>query len=310
MQSQNVDVVVIGSGPGGEGAAMKACKAGLNVVVVERYSMVGGGCTHWGTIPSKALRHAIRAAGELRNNPLFRASRPTLPDIPDLLRTTNAIIQKQVDLRTGFYERNRVPVMHGEARFLDAHTIEVTQDNTVIARLKTKYVLIATGSRPYQPKGVDFSHPRILDADKVLSMDFTPSSLTVYGAGVIGSEYASMFRNLGIKITLINTREKLLSFLDDEIIDALAYHLRNQGVIIKHNEEMTSIEGTEDGAILHLKSGKKIKSDALLFAQGRTGNTQRLNLEAIGLKPNSRGQLEVDEHYQTALPHIYAVGDV
>lgn len=310
MEEQSVDVVVIGSGPGGEGAAMKACKAGLEVVVVDRYAQVGGGCTHWGTIPSKALRHAIRTAGELRTNPLFRQSRPSIPEIPDLLKTAGSVIQKQVDLRTGFYERNRVPVVHGEARFVDPHTIEVVSGGMAIARYKTRYVVLATGSRPYRPSAVDFSHPRILDADKVLGMDFTPSSLTVYGAGVIGSEYASMFRNLGIKITLINTRDKLLAFLDDEIIDALAYHLRNQGVIIKHNEEMERVEGVDDGVVLHLKSGKRIKSDALLFAQGRTGNTDTLNLDAVGLTANRRGQLEVDENYRTAVPHVYAVGDV
>ena len=310
MQVDNYDVVVIGSGPGGEGAAMKAVKSGLSVAVVERYASVGGGCTHWGTIPSKALRHAIRTVGEIRNNPIFEGNRPGMPGLPELLASAERVIRKQVDLRAGFYERNQVPVLEGEASFVDPHTIKVCNDGMEIARLKAKFVVIATGSRPYRPKGVDFSHPRILDADKVLQLDFSPKSITIYGAGVIGSEYASMFRNLGIKVTLINTRAKLLEFLDDEIIDALAYHLRNRGAVIKHNEEMDRIEGLDDGAALHLRSGKRIKSDVLLFAQGRTGNTDRLNLGAVGLEPNKRGQLEVDRDYRTAVPHVYAVGDV
>lgn len=310
MQERQVDVVVIGSGPGGEGAAMKSVKAGLSVVVVERYVAVGGGCTHWGTIPSKALRHAIRTVGDMRSHPLFGHCRPALPDLPDLLRTAERVISKQVNLRTGFYERNRVPIVHGHARFVDPHTIEVVEDDLVVERIRARFVVLATGSRPYRPKSLDFSHPRILDADKVLGLDFTPQSLVIYGAGVIGSEYASMFRNLGIKITLINTRDKLLSFLDEEIIDALAYHLRNQGTIIKHNESMSRVEARDEDVLLHLESGKVVRADALLFAQGRTGNTDNMNLPAIGLQPNSRGQLEVDGAYRTAVPHIYAVGDV
>jgi NAD(P) transhydrogenase len=310
VREESFDVVVIGSGPGGEGAAMKAAKSGLSVAVVERFVAVGGGCTHWGTIPSKALRHAIRTVGQIRDNPIFEGNRPRLPELPELLASAERVIRKQVDLRAGFYERNRVPVFEGQASFVDPHTLAVTADGIEIARLKARFVVIATGSRPYRPKGVDFAHPRILDADKVLQLDFSPKSITIYGAGVIGSEYASMFRSLGIKVTLINTRDKLLAFLDDEIIDALAYHLRNQGVVIKHNEEMESIQGLADGAGLALKSGKRIKSDVLLFAQGRTGNTDGLNVEAAGITPNKRGQLEVDRDYRTAVPHIYAVGDV
>lgn len=310
MDARKVDVVVIGSGPGGEGAAMKAVKSGLSVAVVERYAAVGGGCTHWGTIPSKALRHAIRTIGQMRSNPLFAAAKPDLPELPELLRTAEQVIARQVDLRSGFYARNRVPVIAGSARFAGPHLIEVVRDDLVVELLEARYVVIATGSRPYRPQDIDFGHRRILDADKILEVDFTPQSLVIYGAGVIGSEYASMFRNLGIKVTLVNTRDKLLSFLDDEIIDALAYHLRNQGTIIKHNEEMDRIEGRERDIVLHLKSGKKVRADALLYAQGRTGNTDGMNLEAVGLKPNSRGQLDVDEHYRTSVPHIYAVGDV
>ena len=301
------DLFVIGTGPGGEGAAMQAAKGGLRVAVAERYRQIGGGCTHWGTIPSKALRHAITSTMDVLKNPSYRelgiGSAPTLEQ---LKRGTQTIIGRQVTMRQSFYDRNNVPIYRGEARFVDEHSVSIDGDDPI----RSKYFVIATGSRPYRPPNVDFSHPRIHDSDTILDMDHRPSSMSIYGAGVIGVEYASMFRNLGIKINLINTRSKLLEFLDDEIIDALSYHLRDQGVIIRHNESLDQIEGDDDGVILHLKSGKQVKTDALLWANGRSGNTEDLGLENINLTPNSRGQIEVGEQFQTATPNIYAVGDV
>jgi NAD(P) transhydrogenase len=310
MADTDYDVVVIGSGPGGEGAAMKARKAGLRVAVVERYRAVGGGCTHWGTIPSKALRHAIGAFGDLRKHPMLQDARLATPDFPQLLRTASDVIRRQVDLRTTFYERNHVPVLTGHARFKGPHALDIHLDGGGVETITSRAFVVAVGSRPYRPDHVDFNHPRILDADKVLSLRETPQTLTIYGAGVIGSEYASMFRNLGIKVTLINTRDRLLSFLDDEIVDALAYHLRDQGILIKHNELMTGIEGRDHDVVLQLASGKQIRSDYLLFAEGRTGNTQDLGLDNVGLVSNSRGHLKVNDNYQTEVESIYAVGDV
>ncbi len=170
--------------------------------------------------------------------------------------------------------------------------------------------MIATGSRPYRPPDVDFTHPRIFDSDTILDLSFTPQSITIYGAGVVGCEYTSIFRNLDVKVNLVNTRGKLLEFLDDEIIDALSYHLRDQGVLIRHNETYQRVEPLDDGVVLHLKSGKQLKTDVLLWANGRTGNTDDMGLETLGIKVNSRGQIEVNENLQTAVPHIYAVGDV
>jgi NAD(P) transhydrogenase len=307
----HVDVLVIGSGPGGEGAAMKAAKEGKSVAVVERFHEVGGGCTHWATIPSKALRHSIGRLMEFRSNLLIaHVMEDVQVTFPQLLKAAETVIRKQVDLRSTFYERNQVKVYHGQAAFVDANTVEVTHGADVRERIQAKGFVIATGSRPYRPPGVDFDHPRVRDSDTVLKLKDTPSSITIYGAGVVGCEYASMFRNLQIKVNLINTRDKLLSFLDDEIVDALAYHLRDQGVLIRHNEEAAGVETHDDGVVLSLKSGKKIKTDVLLWANGRTGNSQGMGLEAIGIAPNERGQIPVNEHYQTSLPHIYAVGDV
>jgi NAD(P) transhydrogenase len=309
--AKHYDVVVIGTGPGGEGAAMKAAKEGKSVAVVERYTQVGGGCTHWATIPSKALRHSVAALTEARSNPLFRELAVQLDvSFPRLVRAAQSVIQQQVSVRSSFYDRNHVRIVHGHARFVDPHTVEVERDGRIEEVLHGDAFVLAVGSRPYRPADVDFSHPRIFDSDTILSLDHSPSTITIYGAGVVGCEYASIFRNLGCKVNLINTREKLLSFLDDEIIDALAYHLRDGGVIIRNNEEAERVLPQDDGVVLRLRSGKLLKSDVLLWANGRTGNTDCMGLESIGIRPNQRGQLDVDENYRTAVPHIYAVGDV
>jgi len=305
------DLVVIGSGPAGEGAAMQAAKARKRVALVERHSDVGGGCTHWGTIPSKALRHAVQRLVELRKSPLLEGTveNATVP-FAKLLRGADDVVRRQVELRQGFYARNRVQLVRGNARFLDANNLAVVSPDGHEERFCAKSFVIATGSRPYHPTDVDFSHSRIFDSDSILRLDRDPSSITIYGAGVIGCEYASIFRNFGIKVNLVNQRDKLLSFLDDEIIDALAYHLRDQGVIIRHNEEYESISPTDDGVVLSLKSGKKLKTDILLWANGRTGNTQSLGLDALGISVDHRGQISVNDSYQSAISHIYAAGDV
>ena len=301
------DLFVIGTGPGGEGAAMQATKNGLRVAVAEKYSQIGGGCTHWGTIPSKALRYAITSTMNALRNPVFRElGINASPSLEQLRRGTQAIIAQQVTMRQSFYDRNDVDIHRGHVHFVDEHTVAIDDCDPI----RAKYFVIATGSRPYRPANVDFSHPRIFDSDTILQMEEKPSAITIYGAGVIGTEYASMYRNLGIKVNLVNTRGKLLEFLDDEIVDALSYHLRDQGVIIRHNETVDTIEGSDDGVIISLQSGKQLKTGALLWANGRSGNTENLGLENVGLEPNSRGQLVVDEQFQTAREHIYAVGDV
>lgn len=311
MDEQNFDVVVIGTGPGGEGAAMQAVKHGKSVAVVERYARVGGSCTHLATIPSKALRFAIFQMTEANHNKLFRDAGVSINlSIPDLRKGARSVIEQQVEMRQTFYERNHVPVFAGQARFVDLHTVEVVSKDSGTQRLTAAAVVIAVGARPYHPQNVDFGHSRIFDSETVLNLSFTPQSMTIYGAGVTGCEYASMFRNLGVKVNLVNTREKLLEFLDDEITDALAYHLRERGVLIRHREEFTKVEGRDDGVVLFLKSGKQLKTDVLLWANGRTGNTDQMGLDKIGITPDSRGNLKVNENFQTSVPHIYAVGDV
>lgn len=290
---------------------MMAAKSGLNAVVIERHHDVGGGCTHWGTIPSKALRHAVKVLSDFGQDPLLRELRHQIKvSYPQLLGNAHRVIEQQVAMRRRFYERNRVPVIAGQARFVDPQVLEVTSSGKPPRQIKARQVVIASGSRPYRPADVDFSHPRVVDSDTILQLTDTPHTLTIYGAGVIGCEYASIFVKLGCKVNLINTQDRLLSFLDDEITEALSYHLREQGVIVRHNEQYARIETRDDDVVLHLKSGRKIKSDALLWANGRTGNSDALNAAAAGLTPNSRGQLKVNAFFQTDTPHIYAVGDI
>ena len=310
-ESNHFDVIVIGSGPGGEGAAMGLTKAGLNVAIVEKESSVGGGCTHWGTIPSKALRHAVSRIIEFNNNPLFCHNNTSLHStFSNILGHAKSVIDKQTRLRQGFYDRNQCSLIFGTARFLDKYTIAVMQSDGTEETFSADRFVIATGSRPYQPEGVDFTHERIYDSDSILSLEHDPRHIIIYGAGVIGCEYASIFRGLGVKTDLINTRDRLLAFLDNEVSDALSYHFWNSGVVIRNDETFEKIEGTDDGVVIHLESGKKMRADCLLYANGRTGNTDKLNLTAVGLVADSRGQLKVDGNYQTEIDHVYAVGDV
>jgi NAD(P) transhydrogenase len=227
-----------------------------------------------------------------------------------LFRSAHKVIQQQVDTHTRFYDRNKIGVFHGRAYIQDKNTVLVFSHEGIKETIICKQIVIATGSRPYHPQGLDFDHPRVFDSDKILDLDYSIQKIIIYGAGVIGCEYASIFIGLDHKVDLINTQQKLLSYLDDEIADALSYHLREQGVLIRHNEQMDHLETFDDHVVLHLQSGKKIKADAILWCNGRSGNTEGLGLENVGLVPNNRGQLSVNDQYQTEVENIYAAGDV
>ncbi|EGG93972.1 Soluble pyridine nucleotide transhydrogenase [gamma proteobacterium IMCC1989] len=305
------DLLVVGSGPAGEGAAMAAIKNGLRVAAVENREDVGGSCLHKGTIPSKSLRHVIQQIIRYKKSHIFNQLGDTRSiSFPDALKESKRVIPKQVDVHNSFYVKNRVNLFNGVAKFISKHEIEISSPNSISKIVTAKDFIIATGSRPYNPDGVDFSHPRVYDSDSILEMDHTPRTIIIYGAGVIGCEYASIFAGLGIKVDLINTRDRLLSFLDDEISGALNYHLRDVSVMIRHQEEFDYLDAEDDSVTVHLKSGKRLYADAILWCNGRTGNTDTLQLDAIGLEPDRRGQLTVDETYRTSVDNVYAAGDV
>ncbi|MCC6373988.1 MAG: FAD-dependent oxidoreductase, partial [Moraxellaceae bacterium] len=248
------DVVVIGAGPAGEGAAMKLTKEGKKVAVIDSRGQVGGNCTHVGTIPSKALRQTVfnimryqrdsmfQRVGELRNVPLSQ-----------VLARAHKIIEQQVAVHTRFYDRNQVAMYFGAASFNDNHSLTIKTLEGGHETLTFDYAVIATGSRPYQPSDIDFNHKRVFDSDKILTLDYPVHKLIIYGAGVIGCEYASIFVGLGYKVDLINTQAQLLSYLDDEIADALSYYLRELGVLIRHQEQYERVETFDDCVIMHLK---------------------------------------------------------
>ncbi len=311
MTQYDFDLIAIGSGPAGESAALNAAKHDLTAAVIESAPRVGGACTHSGTIPSKVLRHSVRQLIRYNTNPTFRVlGRQQQLSFPQLLSSAGEVINKQVKMRSKFYLRNRIEVIHGVASFVDRNTIAVQLADGAVAHYSARTFVIATGARPYRPADIDFSHPRVYDSDTILQMQHTPQKILIYGAGVIGCEYASIFAGLGVKVELINQRERLMEYLDDEITDALSYHLRDNGVMMRHRETYAGVETTDHGVTLLLRSGKRLHGDALLFCAGRTGNTRDMGLEQIGITPDHRGYLPVDQHYETAVEHIFAAGDV
>jgi NAD(P) transhydrogenase len=310
MAEAYFDVIVIGSGPSGEGAAISAAKNGKTVAVIENQG-IGGGCTHLGTIPSKALRHAVKQIIHFNTNTMFREiGEPRWFSFDNVLKNAETVIEKQMRIRTEFYGRNRITMYIGHAKFFDKNTVDIYHDSTSEMRLRGKQIVIATGSSPWRPSNVDFNHCRIYDSDSVLKLSHTPRTLIIYGAGVVGCEYASIFSGLGVKVDLIHPENKLLEFLDDEISDALSYHLRDKGALIRHNETLESIEGGDRHVTMVMASGKKVKADAFLWAAGRTGNTSDMGLENAGLSCDARGRIKVNGFYETEVENIYAAGDV
>jgi NAD(P) transhydrogenase len=304
------DLLVIGTGPAGEAAAMNAAKAGKSVAIVSDKDNPGGNCTYLGTIPSKAIRYSVKQVLHFHNSPLFR-------DLGDMRRLTfvealkhaERVMYEQGKSRSDAYDRNNVPIFKGTAHFLDDRHIQVEAGKSK-TKLEADKFIIATGSRPYRPDDVDFDHPLVFDSDTILQLEHHPKKVTIIGAGVIGCEYASIFAGMKMKVEMINPAGSLLSYLDTEITDALSYHLQNMGVRCRHQEHFSKLAYHDDHVVTYLESGKKIKSDILLWANGRTGNTDKLWLENVGLKADSRGRLKVNKQYQTAVENIYAAGDV
>ncbi|SEG94318.1 NAD(P) transhydrogenase [Thermomonospora echinospora] len=306
------DILVLGSGPGGQRAAIAAAKLGRRVAVVDRRNMIGGVCINTGTIPSKTLREAVLYLTGLNQRELYGQSYRVKEDITvtDLGMRTQHVIGREVDVIRSQLARNRVTVLTGTGRFLDPHTVGVTDGGDHERRVTADRIVIATGTRPARPETVEFDEETIIDSDGILRMDRVPSTMVVVGAGVIGIEYASMFAALGTKVTVVERRERMLEFCDLEIVEALKYHLRDLAVTFRFGETVKAVEKRPRGAITVLESGKRIPAETVMYSAGRHGMTGDLGLEAAGLSADGRGRIAVDERYRTAVPHIYAVGDV
>ena len=317
MAEYDYDLLVIGSGPAGQRAAIQAAKLDKRVAIVERRAVIGGVCTNTGTIPSKTLREAVLHLSGFRERGLYGASYAVKQNITlaDLLFRTDKVIRHEIDVTRSQLMRNRVELVEASAAFVDAHTLRLSYpDGHSFRDVTAQFVIIAVGTLPTQDPHIPFDGRRIFVSDDILQLDQLPRTLTVVGAGVIGCEYASIFATLGVRVTLVDQRARLLPFVDAEIADALSYHLRENRVTLRLGETVSHMEPIHDEhgdrVRIMLTSGKQIISDKALHSIGRTGATDRLNLAAAGLAADARGRLVVTDDYQTKVPHVYAVGDV
>jgi NAD(P) transhydrogenase len=317
MDHFEYDLVVIGSGPAGQRAAIQGAKLDKRVALVERKAVIGGVCINTGTIPSKTLRETVLHLSGYRERGLYGASYTVKQNITmtDLLFRTDHVIRHEIDVTRHQLMRNRVEMLAAEASLVDPHTIRLNYvDGRSMRDVTAANIVIATGTNATKDEHIAFDEQRILISDDILGLKHLPRTLTIIGAGVIGCEYASIFATLGVRVTLIDKRPRLLPFVDAEVVEALAYHLRQNRVTLRLGEEVSGIEPFEDEhgerVRIHLVSGKQIITEKALHSIGRSGATRKLNLPAAGLEADKRGRLKVDTNYQTTVPHIYAVGDV
>ena len=307
------DLIVIGSGPAGQKAAIAAAKQNRRVAVVERQrELLGGVCLHTGTIPSKTIREAILHLTGFRHrdvyDELYRRKREITMD--DLRRKMVHVSQHEWHVVQDQFARNRVQMIYGEGSFVDSHRVEVsTRDGS--QTISAEHVLVATGTKPSRPSHIPFDGKSVFDSDEILNLDHIPRSMVVVGGGVIGLEYAIMFATLGVNVTVIDGRDRLLEFCDREIIDTLLYHARSLGMVFRLGENVVDIHQPRPGLVaVELESGKRLLGETVLFSVGRSGDTDFLRLERAGLAPDKRGRIKCNEHFQTEVPHVYAVGDV
>lgn len=306
------DVLVLGTGPAGQRAAIQAAKSGNRVAVVEKREVVGGACINTGTIPSKTMREAVMHFSGYNYQSIYGVNYRVKERISmeDLIYRVQHVIRTEIDVTIAQLRRNGIEVLFGEASFAGPHTVRVT-GAAGTADYDASHIFIATGTRPADSPKVPFNGRNIVNSDQVLHMPQVPKTMIVVGGGVIGVEYTCMFATLGVRVILVEKRPRLLEFADAEMVEALSYHLRDRRVTMRLNESVSAVEDLPDGTVVAaLDSRKKLVGDALLYAVGRNGNVDGLNLEAAGLTADSRGRIAVDENYRTAQPHIFAVGDV
>jgi NAD(P) transhydrogenase len=306
------DLLVIGSGPSGQKAAIAAAKLDRRVAIIERPNMIGGVCLNTGTIPSKTMREAVLYLTGLDQREMYGQSYRVKEEITiaDLAARTQHVVSRETDVVRSQLSRNRVTILAGDARFAGPNTVEVDDGHGRVRTVTADAVVIAVGTRPARPASVAFDERTIIDSDGIVHLEQVPRTMVVAGAGVIGIEYASMFAALGCKVTVVEQRDRMLEFCDLEVVEALKFHLRDLAVTFRFGETVTSVDAREDGAIAALASGKRIPADTVLYSAGRQGATEDLNLAAAGLGADKRGRIKVDEFFRTKVPHIYAVGDV
>ncbi len=306
------DLLVLGSGPGGQKAAIAGAKLGRRVGIVERKHMVGGVCINTGTIPSKTLREAVLYVTGLAQREFYGQSYRLKDDVTvgDLTSRTQHVIGREIDVIRSQLARNHVHMLVGMARFTGPNSVVVTADDGTERSVTAEKFVIAVGTRPARPSTVDFDGRTVVDSDQILDMDHVPPSMVVVGAGVIGIEYASMFAALGTKVTVVERRDRMLEFCDLEIIEALKYQLRDLAVTFRFRETVARVERHEGGTLTILESGKRIPADTVMYSAGRQGVTEALDLDKAGLEADARGRIKVDDDYRTSAPHVYAVGDV
>jgi NAD(P) transhydrogenase len=306
------DLIAIGSGPAGQRGAIQAAKLGKSVAVVEQNTAIGGGCVHIGTIPSKTLREAVLYLTGWRQRGFYGLSYRVKERITaeDLMQRLDITIRHEIEVIQHKLYRNGITALAGRAAFVDPHTIRVVHPNGSIQDYQAEKFLIASGTKPAHPKGIPFNDRNIVDSDHILHLKHLPRNMVVVGAGVIGVEYASIFSALDLEVTVVDARDSMLDFLDREIVDEFTHHLRDRNVNIRLGDKVTAIEDLGNQVRLQFASGKQARTELVLYAAGREGGTQALELQNAGLDVDERGRIVVDEHYRTKVPHIYAAGDV
>jgi len=312
MTVKEFDLVVIGSGPAGEKASIEASKLHKTTAIIERNSVQGGVCIHTGTIPSKTLRETVVYISGLRQRSVYGMMGGVKPNLTvrELMYRKGQVIQQELDVIQQNMARYRIEVINGIGSLVDNHTVKVKNNNGEESLLRAGVIVLSTGTRSHHPDNVDFDHHYVYDAESILDLDIIPRTLTIVGGGVIGCEYASIFSHLGIKVTIVDNRKKLLPFLDHEIAEALTYLMRKYGVTLVLGDAVRSVDIENNQVITTTINGRQVRSDRLLYVAGRCGNTEMLGLENLGIVTDDRGLIKVDDHYRTRIPNIYAVGDV
>lgn len=313
MSTYDYDLLIIGCGPAGQRAAVQAAKLRKKVAIIDKRTVVGGNSLNTGTIPSKSFREAVLYLSGHRHRYIYGSGYRVKSEIEmsDLTFRCSKTIQIEIDVIKDQLQRNHVDYISGFASFVDEHTLQITEHNGNIYNKTAKFCLIATGAAPFHPPNILFDNKYIFDSDDILTMQELPRSLTVVGGGVIGVEYATMFAALGVDVTIVDGRTKLLEFLDQEIVECLQYQMRSLGVTLRLGEEVDTCSVRDDGQVItKLKSGKVIVSDKVFVSAGRRSSIEGLGLEKLDLELGERGKVIVNNNFQTKYENIYGAGDV